>query len=402
MLFDPARHEPLHPLDWDEGRVRGAIQQIVDDAEQHFSPDRYWPMHPQDAESEDELKQVQPTLYFGACGVVWALHHLLARGAATLSRSYLDTLDALQPHQAAWLASLPGDERASYLMGDTPLLMLAQQHAPTAERAERIAALIAGNLDHPAREVLWGSPGTLLAALLMFENTGEARWAELFRTTAATLWSQLLWSDEHRCQYWTQDMYGQTSSYIDAVHGFVAVALPLIRGRQLLGDAAWAAWQDVIVTTIRQTVTLKDGLANWRAHLFTPPGRQPRYLMQFCHGAPGFVISLAGLPSPALDDLLLAGAEATWAAGPLTKGSNLCHGTGGNGYAFLKLYQRTGDARWLYRARAFAMHGIVQTETHARQYGQGRYSLWTGDPGFAIYLWDCLQGTGGFPTLELF
>jgi hypothetical protein len=27
------------------------------------------------------------------------------------------------------------------------------------------------------------------------------------------------------------------------------------------------------------------------------------------------------------------------------KGSNLCHGTGGNGYAFLKLFKRTGDAR---------------------------------------------------------
>ncbi|WFU43082.1 lanthionine synthetase LanC family protein [Bradyrhizobium sp. CB82] len=37
------------------------------------------------------------------------------------------------------------------------------------------------------------------------------------------------------------------------------------------------------------------------------------------------------------------GGRFTWAAGPLTKGSNLCHGTGGNGYAFLKLYRRTND-----------------------------------------------------------
>ena len=60
--------------------------------------------------------------------------------------------------------------------------------------------------------------------------------------------------------------------------------------------------------------------------------------------------------------MLLAAGEAVWAAGPLTKGSNLCHGTGGNGYAFLKLYQRTASERWLHRARAFAMHGIAQTE----------------------------------------
>ena len=93
--------------------------------------------------------------------------------------------------------------------------------------------------------------------------------------------------------------------------------------------------------------------------------------------------------------------HATWAAGPLAKGSNLCHGTGGNGYAFLALYRRTGDARWLERARAFAMHGIAQTEAAAQRHGQGRYSLWTGDPGFAIYLWDCIHPQrSAFPTLS--
>ena len=123
-------------------------------------------------------------------------------------------------------------------------------------------------------------------------------------------------------------------------------------------------------------------------------------LMQYCHGAPGFVICLADLPGTTLDRLLLAAGESTWEAGPLIKGSNLCHGTGGNGYAFLKLYQRTGDARWLVRARAFAMHGIVQTEAEERRRGRMRYSLWTGDAGFAIYLWDCLHGSARFPTLD--
>ena len=49
-----------------------------------------------------------------------------------------------------------------------------------------------------------------------------------------------------------------------------------------------------------------------------------------------------------------------WEAGPLAKGYGLCHGTAGNGYAFLALHRRTGDARWLERARAFAMHAIGQ------------------------------------------
>jgi hypothetical protein len=125
-------------------------------------------------------------------------------------------------------------------------------------------------------------------------------------------------------------------------------------------------------------------------------------LMQYCHGAPGFVVCLADLPGAALDRLLVAAGEAIWAAGPLIKGSNLCHGTGGNGYAFLKLYGRTGDSKWLARARAFAMHGIVQTEAEERRRQRMRYSLWTGDAGFAIYLWDCLHGSARFPTLDCF
>jgi hypothetical protein len=125
-------------------------------------------------------------------------------------------------------------------------------------------------------------------------------------------------------------------------------------------------------------------------------------LLQFCHGAPGFVICLGGFPGTELDELLVAAGETIWAAGPLRKGSNLCHGTAGNGYAFLKLHARTGNQTWLERARAFAMHAIAQTEAEAAHYDQLRHSLWTGDPGVAIYLWDCLRAKAEFPTLDVF
>jgi hypothetical protein len=48
------------------------------------------------------------------------------------------------------------------------------------------------------------------------------------------------------------------------------------------------------------------------------------------------------------------------------------------------------------------MHAIVQTEADAARYDQLRYSLWTGDLGFAIYLWDCIQGQAAFPSLDVF
>ena len=81
-------------------------------------------------------------------------------------------------------------------------------------------------------------------------------------------------------------------------------------------------------------------------------------LVQWCHGAPGIVTATADYPaghSDEMDELLLQAGATTWRAGPLAKGYGLCHGTAGNGYAFLKLHGRTGDPLWLERARAFAM-----------------------------------------------
>ena len=400
LLFDPARHEALADIAWDEARVRDFIAHIVSGTEAAYSPKGWWPQHPLDGDPAEDLSQAVPALYHGACGVCWALHYLQDVGAAKLQRNYLGRTAELLARTDAWLGDEAPRQRASFLMGHTPIHLLACSADVDAATADLLAGLIAGHLEHPARELMWGSPGSLLAALFLHERTGDARWAVLFRATAARLWAQRLWSDEFGCHYWEQEMFGRRSTYLDAVHGFVATALPLIRGRALLDAADWAAWQTCIETTVARTATREGGLVNWRAWLVAPPGKG--LLMQYCHGAPGFVVCLAGLPGQALDELLLAAGETTWAAGPLRKGANLCHGTGGNGYAFLKLYQRTGDAMWLQRARAFAMHGIAQTQAHERQHGQLRHSLWTGDPGFAIYLWDCLQAQARFPTLDMY
>jgi hypothetical protein len=401
MLHDPARHHPLRQIPWNEARVRAAIERIVLDAEAHFSEDSYWPLHPLDQTGRNPPGHVETSLYDGACGVMWALHYLQAIGAATLARSHVAEFDRLLARDRAGRGESEERNRASFLVGETPVRMMAYGEAQTVELEAALAALIAGNVEHPARELLWGSPGTMLAALFLHERTGKQRWADLFRLTAARLWRQLEWSPRYQCSYWTQNLRGWRSTYLDAVHGFVATALPLIRGRHLLDAETWSAWEQCIVNTVRRTADRLGAHANWRAEL-DDTSETRKKLVQFCHGAPGFVVCLAGMPGNALDDLLVAAGETTWAAGPLTKGSNLCHGTGGNGYAFLKLYRRTRDALWLERARAFAMHGIAQTEEDASRYGQGRYSLWTGDPGFAIYLWDCVRADAQFPTLDVF
>ncbi len=417
MLFDPDRHERLDPGDeerWDEDRVRDCIARIVRDTEAQFVPERGWPMHPLDANTPEEAQRSNPSLYFGACGVFWALHYLSSVGAAETQRTWPVDAQRLVNDTLAWLGRAAEHGRPSFLMGETPIRLLQYRQTRDPAAADRLAELIESNLRHPARELMWGAPGTLLAALFMHQLTGQERFAELFRDTAAVLWSELQWSDEVGCHYWTQDLYGQTSSYMDAVHGFAGTALPLIRGRHLLAPGDWSRWQECIATSVQRSATVEESdgpegrRVNWIPWLILDPGQRerwnakPRWLMQYCQGSPGFVINLGDFPGPELDSLLLAAGETVWAAGPLKKGSILCHGTGGNGYAFLKLFTRTGDERWLHRARAFAMHGIRQTDAHAARYGRLRYSLWTGDLGFAIYLRDCIRGEGCFPTLDIY
>ena len=80
----------------------------------------------------------------------------------------------------------------------------------------------------------------------------------------------------------------------------------------------------------------------------------------------------------------------------MEKGSGICHGTAGNGHALLKVFERTGDELWLDRARRFAVHALGQIERR----GTGRYSLFTGDVGVALFVGDCIDGRSAFPVTE--
>jgi hypothetical protein len=239
----------------------------------------------------------------------------------------------------------------------------------------------------------------MLAALFMAEMTGEERWLAAYRAQAARLVDDL--EDSEFGPLWTQQLYGQTRRYLGAVHGFAGNMVALLRGWEELGDAQRERITAAIACTIPASASVTDMGANWPA--VAVRDASPR-LVQHCHGAPGMVTVLAdfALRIPEIDRLLRSAGDFIWAAGPLAKGSNLCHGTAGNGYALLKLHRRFGEPVWLERARAFAMTAIAQCCADRALHGRGRYSLWTGDPGLAIYLWDCLRIEPRFPTTDVF
>ena len=146
---------------------------------------------------------------------------------------------------------------------------------------------------------------------------------------------------------------------------------------------------------LRRTAVVEDGLATWPTGAADGlVGEDGEIRLQWCAGAPGIVIAAGAYLD---EDLLLAAAELVWRAGAHgeEKGAGICHGTAGNGYALLRTFECTGDERWLDRARRFATHALEQVERR-----EGRFSLWTGDLGVALFASDCLDARARYPVLE--
>ena len=328
MLFSPEAHEAIVEEPWDPARARDTIAAIAADAEAAF--DDGWPVHALDREGEVTRSRFA-TIYLGGAGVVDGLRRLSERGYAELGRDYLPYLEGLLEGPA----DFPDyDPDRSLWMGETGIRLVLQRLAPSEPNLARLGELIAANAQDMRCELMWGSPGTILAGReLGLDVTPSVEWLQARRDPDGL---------------WTQDLYGRVRRFLGPAHGFAGCVLAL-------GDPGRVS------ETLRGFAVVEDGLANWPAvddlALDGAPDGQIR--VQWCHGAPGIVATLGSLLD---EDLALGGGELTWRAGPLVKGANLCHGTGGNGYAFLALFERTGDELWLDRARAFAMHSIVQVE----------------------------------------
>jgi len=367
-LWRPSEHEPLAGGEWDEQRARDAVAAIVADAEAAFDGER-WPWHPADGEDDED----STSLYLGSAGMVWALHELGSAGWDDAALALVDRYRA-RPDFGE-MASAP-----SYWMGECGIALVAFRVTGDDAVADRVHALVLANLDSPTNEVMWGTPGTLLVAEAMLAWSGDARWEEVWRLCAERV---LATQDDDGL--WTQDLYGRTERFLGPAHGYAGI----VRALANRGRAPELA--DLSPYSVRD-----DRLANWMPTTRITP---EQIRVQWCHGAPGMVASLGDLLD---EELALAGGELTWRAGPLAKGSGLCHGTSGNAYAFLVLQNRTGDDLWLERARAFAMHAIGQVERERLRVGRGRYSLFTGDIGVALFLRDLLAGEDRFPTMGPF
>ena len=368
MLYEPGAFEQLTDEPWNEAHVRDGIAAIVADADAAFDPAALWPAHEWDGyKAPAPLKN----LYLGAAGVVFALDELQRRGFAETALDLpLVASDALERWRAEpdYMAGevVPEPAESGLLTGETGILLVGCRLGLGLEADLR--ARIRANLANEAEDLMWGTPGTLVAAVAM-------GWDDLARESADALASR-----RDADGLWTQRLWGTSFRGMGTVHGLTGNVLALLQ----VDDPRNESLRMESAAGLARAATQEDGLANW--------GSERK--LQWCAGAPGIVSAARGYLD---EELLLAGAELVWRAGArgVEKGHGICHGTSGNGFALLAAFERTQDERWLGRARRFAVHALAQATRLP-----GRYSLFTGGAGTALFAAACFDADARYPLLE--
>jgi lanthionine synthetase-like protein len=377
VLYRPEAFDRLTNTPWDEAQVRDRIGAIVTDTDAAWrGPKLFWKADKWDGwNATSPLKNV----YVGSAGVLWGLEQLRRRDYPTTSLDLADLaarnveVFRAKPDYIKLPAFKPPEPRDSALfLGEAGILLVACKLG-NPEYVEDLRRRLAANVDNEAEEVFWGVPGSLIAA----KAIGDA---STWNSLSAALLSR---RDENGL--WTQRLYGQEYQSLTPPHGLAGIVQAL--GIESLKDEA----RQILAASAHR----ENGFANWpprpRPDL---PGPDGQIRLQWCSGAPGIVTAAWDYLD---EDLLLAGAELIWRAGPHgdEKGPNICHGTAGNGYAFLKAFARTSDERWLERARRFAMHALEQVDRIP-----SRYSLFTGNVGVALYAADCIEARTAYPVMD--
>jgi lantibiotic modifying enzyme len=401
MLFDKSRHEPLSKSLWNQDIVQTEILSIIDDIERSQLTDACWPTHPLDAESYPRAGP-KWSAYAGAAGTIHAIQ-ILSRYAYTVS----DLSASLETVYQSFLKNPDVSVEPGLQIGELGILMPAILAQPEDEElSKRVMGCMEATIELPLYEITSGQSGMMHAALALYRKTGENHWKDLYIKGAKSLMDNWTQDTDTGQWLWQSQVFGPKRHYYGACHGLAGNANILLKGADLLPTGYTEIIMKRTISTLNISVKKQANMANWP--LCTKPNID-KLLVQWCHGAAGIVTGMARTPtidsndSKQLDQLLQETAELVWQAGPLVKGSNICHGTSGNGYAFLYLYRRTGNAVWLNRARQFAMHAIEQCQKARLRYGQGRFTLWTGDAGLAIYLYHCVYPKkAAIPGLDLF
>ncbi|RFU34160.1 hypothetical protein B7463_g2168, partial [Scytalidium lignicola] len=161
-------------------------------------------------------------------------------------------------------------------------------------------------------------------------------------------------------------------AYIGAAHGSIGIITQIV-----LCNPSYAARLE---TNLIEHLDAQREDGNWYVRANLP---DPTNLVQFCHGAPGFVLSLMKLRphfpnlQSRIDKAIELGRKCTWEQGILIKEPNLCHGVTGNALA-LTSPQRD---HFMSYASAERIQTGIEDGTYIK--GDDKYGLQWGEAGRA-------------------
>ena len=322
-----------------------------------------------------------------------------AAGAAEALRRANDEI-------AASLSSPRGLRGVAFLTGEPGLhaVHAAIAHAggraqEAAAAAARVAQFDAAASALPAAdcELLYGHAGYLYACLVARYAAGASGALDgaISRTANRILEQGTAAASASASDQLSFTWHGK--AYLGFAHGTAGILAVLYQAQS---SGAWSP-------TAEQARRMERAAASLAASL-SPAGNLPtradssgdaNRLVQFCHGASGFLILSASLPASAFANLsapaAAAAADCVWRRGLLTKGLGLCHGVGGSGYALLAHGIASGERRRSRRrAAAFAGWGCDHLAEMEGRPDSPR-SLYEGLAGWGCFLMDVLGPTEG-------
>ncbi len=183
------------------------------------------------------------------------------------------------------------------------------------------AASSSPEADEPlADEILYGRAGVLFLLRLVrhWVPGSKAKLDAQMRAVAA----RIMEANNHGQDSWV--WIGK--KFLGAVHGDIGIITQLVLCLPELAPK--------LEPHLLRLLSLQFDDGNWPK--FLDQGEAASDVAQFCHGAPGFVISLQALRpyyphlSATLDRAITKGIETTWTKGLLRKEPALCHGVLGN------------------------------------------------------------------------
>ncbi|KAK7110912.1 glutathione S-transferase LANCL1-like [Littorina saxatilis] len=368
---------------------------------------------------EEHSKRPDFSVYTGSSGYALLYLHLHKHLTSTSSDSDTDAssnssrsegedylMQALQ-HLKEALAN-PQGRRHTFLCGDAGPLALGavvysnmgdeRNSAHCISRLEAMHINVIRDQTLPD-EHLYGRCGYLTALLFVQHHLGADKVDRelIVKVTRAILDSGRAFGSKTR--EGPPLMYEwHNKKYLGAAHGLAGImyTLLLIKEPEVLSEI-----ESAVRPCVDFLLTLQFASGNFPSSIGSSSGDR---LVQWCHGAPGWVYMFIAAYKTYNDKRYLEAAErcceVTWQRGLLKKGYGLCHGAAGNAYAFLALFRLTRNQKHLYRAHKFAEwccdYGKQQCRVPDRP-----FALFEGLAGTVYYLTDMLDPLSAkFPAFE--